>query len=195
MSTPFDINTNNSSFPIHETKPHSKILPVLIGIIFIIVIIGIALILSSAPNDDQDEALEEAIGYIESGSFSHDGLIEQLEFSDYSTTAATYAADNCNADWNAEALEDAKLYLGCGAFSEDRLKTMLTEYDKFTDEEAQYAIDNCFVDWNEQAKLAVKEYQDYDWDFSRADMLDMLMTDGFTAEQAKRAVDAVGLSE
>ena len=44
-------------------------------------------------------------------AFSYSGLVEQLEFEQYSHDDAVYAADNCGADWNKQAAKSAKNYL------------------------------------------------------------------------------------
>lgn len=40
--------------------------------------------------------------------FSYTGLIEQLEYEQYSHDDAVYAADNCGADWNEQAAKKHK---------------------------------------------------------------------------------------
>ena len=50
-------------------------------------------------------ALKSADSYLRYSAFSHDGLINQLEYEGYSTEEATYAADNCGADWDEQALK------------------------------------------------------------------------------------------
>lgn len=52
----------------------------------------------------EKNALKSAQNYISMSGFSHDGLVQQLEFDGYSTEEATFAADNCGADWNQMAL-------------------------------------------------------------------------------------------
>ena len=83
-------------------------------------------------------------------SFSYTGLIDQLEYEGYSVEACTYAADNCGADWNQQALKKAQDYLDFSSFSYTGLIGQL-EYDGFTAEQATYAVDSCGADWNEQA--------------------------------------------
>ena len=78
--------------------------------------------------------------------FSYQGLIDQLS-SDYgdqfSVEDATYAADNCGADWNEQALRSAKDYLDYSGFSYQGLIDQLSsDYgDKFTVDQATYAAD------------------------------------------------------
>ena len=72
--------------------------------------------------------------------FSYKKLINQLEFDGYSSEDATYAADNCEADWDEQAVKAAKNYLKIMAFSEKRLIEQL-EFDGFTNEQAVYAAE------------------------------------------------------
>ena len=69
--------------------------------------------------------------------FSHDGLVEQLEYEGFSTSAAVYAADNCGADWNEQAANKAQTYMQIFSFSRRRLIEQL-EYDGFTSAQAEY---------------------------------------------------------
>lgn len=138
----------------------------------------------------QKNALASAKSYLSFTGFSHDGLIEQLEYEQYSTEDATYAADNCGADWNEQALIKAKEYLDFSAFSYSGLIEQL-EYEKFTKDEATYAADNCGADWNEQAAAKAKSYMDYS-SFSKNELIDQLKYEGFTAEQAAYGVEANG---
>lgn len=138
----------------------------------------------------QKNALASAKSYLNYTAFSHDGLIAQLEYEQYSTEDATYAADNCGADWNEQALIKAKDYLDYTAFSYSGLIDQL-EYEKFTKDEATYAADNCGADWNEQAVEKAKSYLDYS-SFSKNELIDQLKYEGFTAEQAAYGVEANG---
>ena len=54
-------------------------------------------------------------------AFSYSGLIDQLEYEGYSSEEAEYAAKNCGADWNEQAVLSAKQYLKTMSFSEDGL--------------------------------------------------------------------------
>ena len=58
----------------------------------------------------------------------------------YSTEDATYAADNCEADWNEQAAKAAKNYLNSMAFSRDSLIQQL-EYEGYTEEQAIYGVE------------------------------------------------------
>lgn len=138
----------------------------------------------------QKNALNSAHSYLAYSAFSYSGLIDQLEYEGYSTEDATFAVDNCGADWNEQALESALDYLDYNAFSYSGLIDQL-EYEGFTTEQATYGVDNCKADWNEQAAKCAQSYLDYS-SFSRAGLIDQLEFEGFTTEQAEYGASAVG---
>lgn len=88
----------------------------------------------------QENALKQAENYLNIMAFSRKGLIEQLEYEGYSTEDATYAVDNCNANWSEQAVKKAKDYLDTMAFSRSGLIEQL-EYEGFTYEEAVYGVE------------------------------------------------------
>lgn len=135
-------------------------------------------------------ALASALSYLRYSAFSHDGLIGQLEYEGYSTDEATYAADNCGANWDEQALASAKDYLRYSAFSYTGLIEQL-EYEKFTKSQATYGADNCGADWNEQAAKSAESYLKYS-SFSRSGLIDQLIFEGFTQAQAEYGVSANG---
>lgn len=87
----------------------------------------------------QKNALSKAGTYLSISAFSYSGLIEQLKFEQFSDEEATYAADNCGADWNEEAAKKANTYLSISSFSRDSLIDQL-KFDGFTQEQAEYAV-------------------------------------------------------
>ncbi len=87
----------------------------------------------------QKNALRKAESYLDTMAFSREGLIEQLEFEGYSNEDATFAVDNCGADWKEQAAKKAESYLDTMAFSRDGLIEQL-EYEGFTNEEAVYGV-------------------------------------------------------
>lgn len=82
-------------------------------------------------------ALKTAQSYLSFSAFSYTGLIEQLEYEKYSVEEATYAADNCGADWNEQAAKCAQSYIDFTSFSRDGLIDQLI-YEGFTQEQAEY---------------------------------------------------------
>lgn len=91
--------------------------------------------------NSKDIALKSALEIIEyeDGGYSYDELIEILEFEGYSHNDSVYAADNCDADWNQEAVESAEWYLKTENYSQEFLIRLLIS-EGFTEEQAKYAI-------------------------------------------------------
>ena len=85
-------------------------------------------------------ALQSAKDYLAVMPFSHSGLIEQLKFEGYTQSEATYAADNCGADWYDQAEESARRYLDIMSFSRQGLIDQL-EYEGFTHDQAVHGVD------------------------------------------------------
>ena len=146
---------------------------------------------SSSATVSQQNAVAKAKSYVAMTGFSHDGLVGQLEYEGFSTKDATYGADNCGADWNAEALEKAKSYVDMSGFSHDGLVEQL-EYEKFTADQAAYGADNCGADWNAEAAEKAKSYMEMQ-SFSRSGLIDQLIYEGFTQDQAAYGASSVGL--
>lgn len=87
----------------------------------------------------QQNALKKAQSYLNYSGFSYVGLIEQLEYEKFSKEDAKWAADNCGADWFAEAAEKAASYLRHSSFSRQGLIDQLL-YEGFTQEQAEYGV-------------------------------------------------------
>lgn len=87
----------------------------------------------------QENALKTAINYLDFSAFSYTGLVEQLEFEEYSHEDAVFAVDRCGADWNEQAAKKAQSYLDFTSFSRDGLIEQLV-YEGFTQEQAEYGV-------------------------------------------------------
>lgn len=85
----------------------------------------------------QKNAVAKAKSYLGYSAFSHDGLVAQLEYEQFSHADAVYGADNSGANWNEQATKKAKSYMDYSAFSRGSLIAQL-EYDKFTQAQAEY---------------------------------------------------------
>ena len=85
----------------------------------------------------QKNAVKSAKSYLGYSAFSHDGLVAQLEYEQYSHADAVYGADNSGADWNEQAAKSAKQYMEYSAFSRGSLIEQL-KYEKYTQEQAEY---------------------------------------------------------
>ena len=98
--------------------------------------------LDSQPHEmtlGEKNALEKAADYLEFTSFSYTGLIDQLEYEGFTTDEATFAADNCGADWNEQAALKAQSYLDFTSFSRQGLIDQLL-YEGFTQAQAEYGV-------------------------------------------------------
>ena len=92
------------------------------------------------PTEGQKNALSRAESYLKFTAFSYNGLIEQLEYSQFTHEEAVYAVDHCGADWNEQAEKKAKAYLDRTAFSRNELIEQI-EYNGFTYEQAVYGAE------------------------------------------------------
>lgn len=84
-------------------------------------------------------ALEKAESYLSWSAFSYSGLVGQLEFEKFTHEEAVYAADNCGADWFAQAVKKGESYLSWASFSREGLIEQL-EYEGFTTDQAIHAV-------------------------------------------------------
>lgn len=87
----------------------------------------------------QQNALESAQDYLAFTAFSRTGLIEQLEYEQFSTEDATWAVDRVSVDWNEQAAKSAKEYLEFTSFSRSGLIDQLL-YEGFTPEQAEFGV-------------------------------------------------------
>ena len=85
-------------------------------------------------------ALASAKSYLNYTAFSRSGLIDQLEYEGYTIIEATYAVDNCGADWYEQAVKCAESYLNYSSFSKEALIDQL-EYEGFTYAQAIYGVE------------------------------------------------------
>lgn len=98
---------------------------------------------STSVSSGKRNALRSAKDYLAVMPFSYSGLVEQLEYEGYSNSEATYAADNCGADWYEQAVKSAKQYLEVMAFSRSGLIDQL-EYEGYTHDQAVYGVDKAY---------------------------------------------------
>lgn len=87
----------------------------------------------------QRNARSKARDYLSVMPFSYSGLVSQLEYEGFTTEEATYAADQCGADWNEQAAKKAQDYLDTMSFSRSGLIEQL-KYEGFTQEQAEYGV-------------------------------------------------------
>lgn len=87
----------------------------------------------------QKNALRQAKSYLDLIPFSYSGLIDQLVYEGYPVEDATFAVDNCGADWFEQAALKAADYLDLKGFSRQGLIDQLM-HDGFTAEQAEHAV-------------------------------------------------------
>lgn len=143
-----------------------------------------------AKTTGEKNALKKAKSYLKHSSFSHDGLVNQLEYEKFSYAESLFAADNCGANWNEQALKKAKSYLKSSSFSLEGLIEQL-EYEKFTPDQAAFGVMNCGADWNVQAAKKAASYMK-SLSLSKERLLEQLKYEKFTDTQAAFGVASVG---
>ena len=87
----------------------------------------------------QKNAREKAADYLDFMSFSHEGLVEQLEFEGFTNEDATYGVDALNVDWNEQAAKKAADYLDLMSFSRSGLIEQLV-FEGFSQAQAEYGV-------------------------------------------------------
>ena len=133
---------------------------------------------AAQPEWGGEKALKAVDKVMKKGWNSYAALIWALEREGFTHEEAVYAADNCGADWKAEALKDARK-----AYDLSKKEVLeFLELGDFTDEEIAYAMANCGDNWKERAALRAKNYVTSG---VGADQLKkQLMDDGFTEAEA-----------
>ena len=92
---------------------------------------------TSSETVSQKNAVKKAKSYLGYSAFSHDGLVAQLEYEQFSHADAVYGADNSGGNWNDQAAKKAKSYMDMSAYSRGSLIEQL-KYEKFTQAQAEY---------------------------------------------------------
>lgn len=95
----------------------------------------------SSETVSQKNAIRSAKTYLDYSAFSRDGLVEQLEYEQFSHADAAYGADNSGADWNEQAARSAKAYMEYSAFSRGSLIEQL-KYEGFAQAQAEHGADS-----------------------------------------------------
>ncbi|MFD4367758.1 Ltp family lipoprotein [Rhodococcus sp. NPDC058521] len=99
---------------------------------------------NSGMTSGQRNAARAAENYLDISAFSRQGLIEQLEYEQYSTADATFAVDHVAPNWNEQAAKSAQQYLEISAFSRQGLIDQLI-YEGYTNEQAIYGVDQAGI--------------------------------------------------
>ncbi len=90
----------------------------------------------------KNESLAAIENYLEAEPFSRLSLIEKLEADGLPSATIENTIDNCNINWNSQAVRMAQQMLDIQSMTHQELVAAL-EYKGFTPEEAQYGADNC----------------------------------------------------
>ena len=87
----------------------------------------------------QEQAIASAVSYLDTMDFSKTGLIEQLQFEQFSAKDAQFAVDHIDVDWNVQAASAAQTYLETMAFSRGELIDQL-EFEGYTTSQATHGV-------------------------------------------------------
>lgn len=139
---------------------------------------------------EREQALTQAQAYLSYEPLSYTVLVKTLQLDGYSADAATYAADNCGADWDEQASRAIVDALEVRHYSCDGVTARLNAMG-FTADQTARAVNTCGVDWDAQAARAAAYYLEHA-PHSYRSLTTMLKYDGFTSEQITRAVDNCG---
>lgn len=149
----------------------------------------------------EENARRSAESYLRFSAFSREGLIDQLEFEGFSIAEAEYAVDAVNADWFEQAALKAESYLEFSSFSRKGLVDQLL-FEGFTDEEAAFGVDQVGFGTGSASdsggetlaqRNAVGSAENYlrFSAFSRQGLIDQLVFEDYSREDAAYAVDKV----
>lgn len=134
-------------------------------------------------------ALDKARSYLSWMRFSEQGLYDQLEYDGFTEAEARYGVANCGADWQEQADKAAKSYLASSHMGPAQLRYQLRDFEKFTAAQTEKAMQSLGdVDWQYHADLRAEHYSGT-FSQSKAATYEDLVREGFTEDQARKAVD------
>lgn len=119
------------------------------GFLFIPILFVITMLFTSisdwvenktAPTD-LEEAFRTAEVYLEMGGISQSQLAEMMELEGCKPKEAEYIAENCDADWNEQAVLAARGHREYKSMSDDELLEMLI-FQGFSEVQAAYGVEN-----------------------------------------------------
>ena len=97
-----------------------KALSIILSLCFVFINIS-----AYAVTTGERNALASAQTYLSVMNFSYQGIIDMLEYEGYSETECKYAADNCGADWNGMAANEAKKLIDGGVTTKEEIVDQL----------------------------------------------------------------------
>jgi hypothetical protein len=136
-------------------------------------------------------AFDAARFYLDTEAVSKRALLQRMGGGvggAYSEAEALYAVNHVDADWKAEAVEDAENRES--PLSPKRLMEYLILDNGFSKAEATYAVSHAGRDWNAEAVEAAKSALDADA-LSKSQLIKALKLAGFTDAQVRYAVEKV----
>lgn len=175
-----------------------------LAVALFVVCLGAALSVTAAYEDPNAEVSAGASEGIEPGG-SETGAVEEEPASVGAVGGAVTDSEQAAAEADAQAagashaetpaqtnaFMSAKLHMSEMPYSHAGIVAML-ESEGYSHEDAVYAADRLGVDWNAKAAEMAQQYVNT-MEFTREDLIDQLMYEGFTREQATAGVTAIGL--
>ena len=79
----------------------------------------------SQESGQNDDVIAAAKKYVETGNYTYTSLIDKLQQDGFSTGNAEYAANNCGADWNGMAANEAKNLIDGGVTTKEEIVDQL----------------------------------------------------------------------
>jgi hypothetical protein len=124
---------------VNRSNTMKKFLAVTIVVLAALSLAGSA----QAATAGQRNALSSAESYLRSMAFSKSGLVEQLEYEDFSRSDARWGVAHVRVSWYRQAVKSAKSYLRSSSFSRQGLIEQL-EYEGFTRSQAAYGVSKAY---------------------------------------------------
>ena len=135
---------------------------------------------------DQAQAGEVAKRYLQTASYSKEGLINALTiYEHFNRKTAEEAVGSLSVDWQEQAAKEMESYLNMDGVSEEKLREYM-ERDLFTEEQIESALAEADPDWAEQAKKKASALEQAGVD--KASLLATLLAQGFTRTQINNAL-------
>ena len=79
----------------------------------------------SQESGQNDDVIAAAKRYVDTGNYTYTSLIDKLQQDGFSTGDAKYAANNCGADWNGMAANEAKKLIDGGVTTKEEIVDQL----------------------------------------------------------------------
>ncbi len=167
-----------------------------------------------------DMAVNRAQFHFSNIPLSRNGLLQRLEEEGFTSEQAQFGVETINADWNDSAARRARSYMETRHFSEEELIEQLIQ-DGFTFNEAIYGVSNIGTAWDitdgkqtpadqtgtgpqdpaaesdnvDRDEAAIEKARNYmnSGNYSEAELIQQLMLDGYTRDQAVFAARNSGI--